>query len=99
MAKRKIIWSPKAKIDQFKILDYYYERNGNKTYSQKLYKRFQSAIKLLTKHPEIGVHTDITNIRNLIDGDYAIFYRINQKNIEIISIWDCRQDPEQSIME
>lgn len=94
MAKRKIIWSPRAKIDQFSILDFYYKRNGNKTYSLKLYKRIQSAIKLLLRHPEIGVQTDIKNIRNLIEGDYAIFYRVNQDSIEIISIWDCRQDPE-----
>ena len=93
MAKRRIIWSPRAKIDQFKILDYYYKRNGNKIYSQKLYKRFLSAIKLLKKHPEIGIQTDVLNIRNLIEGDYAIFYRINLNTIEIITIWDCRQDP------
>ena len=94
MAKRKVIWSARAKIDQFEILDYYYKRNGNKVYSQKLFKRFRSAIKLLIKHPEIGVQTDVKNIRNLIEGDYAIFYKIGQDIIEIITIWDCRQDPE-----
>lgn len=94
MAKRKIIWSDQARIDQFEILDYYFKRNGNKVYSQKLYKRFKSAIKLLNKHPEIGVQTDVKNIRNLIDGDYALFYKVEQDTIEIITIWDCRQDPE-----
>jgi len=94
MAKRKIIWSSRAKIDQFEILDYYYKRNGNKVYSQKLFKRFKKAIKLLNKHPEIGIQTDVKNIRNLIEGDDAIFYRLTLDTIEIITIWDCRQDPE-----
>ncbi|MBI9037128.1 MAG: type II toxin-antitoxin system RelE/ParE family toxin [Bacteroidales bacterium] len=94
MVKRKIIWSPRAKIDQFKILDYYFKRNGNKTYSRKLFKRFKNATNLIVKHPEIGIRTDIKNIRNLIEGDYAIFYRINPNTVEIITIWDCRQDTE-----
>jgi plasmid stabilization system protein ParE len=94
MAKRKIVWSPQAKLDQFIILEYYYKRNGNKTYSQKLYKRFKSATRILIKHPEIGIQTDVKNIRTLIEGDYAIFYRINQNIIEVITIWDSRQNPD-----
>lgn len=92
MVERKIIWSPKAKIDQFRILDFYYKRNGNKIYSQKLYKRFKSATKLLIKHPKIGIQTNIENVRTIIEGDFAIFYRIKKNIIEIITIWDCRQD-------
>ena len=94
MANRKIIWSSRAKIDQFKILEYYYKRNGNKLYSQKLYKRFRNATKLLIKYPEIGVQTDILSVRNLIEGNYVIFYKFNENIIEIITIWDSRQDSE-----
>ena len=94
MAKRKIIWSSRAKIDQFEILDYYYKRNGNKIYSQKLSRKFRGATRLLIKYPKIGTQTDVKNVRNLIEGDYAIFYRIDQNIIEIITIWDCRKDPD-----
>jgi plasmid stabilization system protein ParE len=94
MAGRKIIWSPRAKIDQFEILDYFYKRNGNKKYSQKLYKEFKKAINLLIKHSDIGIRTDINNVRNLIVNNYAIFYRKDKDSIEIITIWDCSQDPE-----
>ena len=71
MAKRKIIWSPRAKLDQYEILGYYSKRNGNKTYSRKLFKRFKNAISLLAKHPEIGVRTDVKNVRSLVEGDYT----------------------------
>jgi toxin YoeB len=94
MAGRKITWSPRAKIDQFEILDGFYQRNGNKNYCQKLYKEFRSAIHLLFHYPDIGVKTDIPYVRKLIVRNYGIFYRKHTKTIEIIAIWDFRQNPE-----
>jgi hypothetical protein len=75
------------------ILDFYFQRNGTKTYSIKLNANLRKSILLLETHPEIGVQTDIDNIRNLIPGDYAIFYEIKIKSIEKVTFWDCRQDP------
>jgi plasmid stabilization system protein ParE len=94
MVKRTIIWSPRAKIDLFNILDFYFQRNGTKTYSIKLNGNLRKSIRLLETHPEIGVKSDIENVRNLIHGNYEIFYEIKIKTIEIITIWDCKQDPE-----
>ncbi|MCB0806938.1 MAG: type II toxin-antitoxin system RelE/ParE family toxin [Bacteroidales bacterium] len=94
MASREIIWSARAKFDQLKILDFYYQINGTKTYSLKLYSNFKSAVKLIGKQPEIGLKTDNVNVRNLIVGYFALFYRINEQSIENIAIWDSRQDPE-----
>ena len=94
MVTRKIIWSPRAKIDLFNILDFYFQRNGTKTYSIKLNSNLRKTIRLLETHPEIGVQTDIEKIRNLIHGDYEIFYEIKIKTIVIITIWDCRQNPK-----
>ena len=94
MAKRKIIWSLKAKRDLFLILDFYFKRNGTKTFSVKLNTRFNKIIKVLIKHPEIGIKTELENVRVLIEGDFNIFYKIEPKIIEIITIWDNRQDLE-----
>lgn len=94
MVKRKIIWSPRAKNDLFNILYFYFQRNENKTYSIKLNVNLRKSIQLLETHPEIGFQTDIENVRNLIHGDYEIFYEIKTNLIEIIAIWDGRQDPE-----
>lgn len=95
MAKRKIIWSSRAKVDLFEILDFFYQRNGTKTYSKKLNLTFRKSVRLLVKHSELGVPTDIQNIRNLIEGDYSIFYKIESESIEILTIWDNRQNPDQ----
>ena len=94
MAKRKIIWSPDANLDMLNILEYFYKRNRTKTYSKKLYFKIRKSVRLLSKHPFLGIQTDDENIRNLIEGDYAIFYKLDEETIYILSIWDCRQDPE-----
>jgi len=94
MAKQRIIWSSRAKLDLFEILKFYDERNGSKTYSIKLNIHFRKAIKLIGKYPNLGVQTDIPNIRVLIEGDYAIFYEIKIEVIEIASVWDCKQNPD-----
>ena len=95
MVKRKIIWSKRAKLDLFEILDFFYVRNGNKTYCKKLNSAFRKSIRLLEKHSDIGVCTDIQDIRNLIEGDYSIFYEIKSDTIEIITIRDNRQNPDE----
>lgn len=94
MAKRKVVWSPKAKRNLFSILDYYYKRNGSKIYSNKLNASLQAAIKLLENFPQLGIKSDIDGVRVVIHTDYAIFYEASAETIYIISIWDSRQNPE-----
>ncbi len=94
MVKRKIIWSPRAKSALYSILDYYYKRNRLKAYSNKLNASLRSAIRLLENHSELGVKSDINNVRVLIHGDYAISYEIYEESILLITIWDSRQDPK-----
>ena len=94
MVKRKIIWSPRAKLNSKVILDFYFKRNGTKTFSKKLNSSFRNSIKLLEEHADIGCQTEVLNIRNIPDGDFSIFYEIKPKAIEIISLWDNRQNPD-----
>lgn len=95
MVKRKVIWSSRAKLDLSEILDFYYQRNGSKIYSKKLNSAFRKSIRLLEKHSDIGVCTDIRNVRNLIEADYSIFYETKSDTIEIITIWNNRQNPDE----
>jgi len=94
MAKRKIVWSSRAKSDLSNILEFFYIRNRSKTYSKKLNSKLRKAIRLLIKHPLIGIQSDVENIRALVEGDYAIFYQVTEETIRIITIWDCRQNPD-----
>ncbi len=83
MGRRKIIWSPRAKLDLLEILNFYYKRNGTKIYSRKLKSKVQKSIKLLENHSDIGVRTDIQHIRTLITAHYCIFYQIKSDNLNI----------------
>lgn len=94
MAKRKIIWSHRAKIKLFEILDFFAGRNGNTFYSKKLFSRFSKELNLLKKQPEIGVITDLEGVRGLIVGDYILYYEITPESIVIHTVWDVRQNPE-----
>ena len=98
MAMQRIIWSPQAKIDLFEIIDFYYKRNGTKTYSISLNASFRKAIKLIGKYPKLGVQTDVPNTQVLIEGNFVVFYVIKKEVIEISSIGDCRQNPNAIIL-
>jgi len=94
MVKRKIVWSHRANIKLFAILEFYAERNKSTTYSKKLYKKFTKELSLLIKQPEIGIKTDIDSVRGLIVDDFILFYEVTPELILVHTLWDCRQNPD-----
>jgi hypothetical protein len=94
MAKQKIVWSQKANIKLFGILDFYSNRNKSKSYSTKLYKKFIKELNLLHKEPDLGKATDFESVRGLIVEEFILFYEITKDRIIVHTIWDCRQNPE-----
>jgi len=94
MAKRKIIWSHRANIKLFEILEFYTERNKSTIYSRKLYNKFKKELSLLIEQPEIGIKTDFESIRGLIVGKFILFYEITSEKIIVHTVWDCRQNPD-----
>ena len=94
MAKRRIIWSHRARISLYRILKFFADRNRSKVYSAKLYKKINQEIQILEKYPNIGIQTDLKNVRGLISGHYIIYYEITEKEIIIHTIWDNRQNPD-----
>jgi len=98
MAKRKIVWSNRAKKRLYGILEYYIERNKSKTYSIKLYKLLNKEIKLLIKYPDLGLKTSEETVRGLIIDTFIIYYEVTDDKIIIHTIWDCRQDPDSKII-
>ena len=65
MAKR-VIWSSNTDQIYTKILEYYIERNGSKTYSQKLNYEILAIITILSKQSFLGLKTDNEKIRVFI---------------------------------
>jgi plasmid stabilization system protein ParE len=98
MAKRKIVWSNRAKKRLYGILEFYIERNKSKTYAIKLYRLIDKEVKLLLKYPDLGLKTTEDSVRGLIIESYIIYYEITEDKIIIHTIWDCRQDPDSKII-
>lgn len=94
MAQSKIIWSHRARIKLYSILEFYADRNKSKIYSAKLFTRFNKEIKLLAKHPNLGIKTEIESVRGLIVGEFIIYYEHQDNTIIIHTIWDSRQNPD-----
>ncbi len=93
MAKR-IIWTERADNAFTRILEFYIERNGSKTYSRKLNKEVQVLLSVISKQPRIGTRTEKERFRVLIRGNFKIFYEVSETHIIVHLIWDCRQNPE-----
>lgn len=84
MAQVEIIWSQRARLKLYSILEFYAERNKSKVYSAKLYARFNNEIKLLAKHPNLGIKTEIQSVRGLIV--VSLSFNMNTMKTQSLSI-------------
>lgn len=93
MAKR-IIWSRRAKEERKEILEYWAKKTGDKVYSKKLSETFSKKVKYISRYNYLGTKTEIENVRAAVCGNYIIFYEIEDKTIQILSVWDGRRNPD-----
>lgn len=91
---KQIIWSRLAHNDRLNILEYWIKKNKSITYSKRLNQIFENTADLISKYPKIGKQTEIKGIRYKIVKDYLFTYRETEKFIEILTIWDSRQDSD-----
>ena len=91
---RKLIWSKLSLRQKRDIFEYLNEHNKSKSYSRKLNNLFNEAAELLTDYPSIGEKTNYKNVRLKLVRDYWMIYRIKDKHIQILTIWDYRRNPE-----
>ena len=92
MAK-EVIWSYRAQTDRKNILSYWRLRNKSNAYSKKLNKLFNNAVTLIRDFPQIGKSTDDVKVK--VVRDYLILYEETEVAINILPIWDSRQDPKE----
>lgn len=93
MAK-KIIWTFSAQNDRKEIFLYWNKRNGSNAYSLKLNQLFIQASELLSIHSLTGRPTTIEDVRVKIVRDYLMVYRSTNAEIQILAIFDSRQNPD-----
>lgn len=92
---QKIIWSKEAQDDFLATLAFYAERNGSKTYSEKLATQIQEATEKLLEFPRLGRPTDDERLRVLRHHNYQIYYELKAQEIVILLVWDMRRNPDE----
>ena len=92
MAK-EIVWTETAVRDRLRIYQFWLSHNQSQVYSEKLEKLFNESAKLIADFPEIGARTDYRDIRFKMVGNHKLFYKSGVDKIEIIRVWDTRQNP------
>ena len=93
MARRKIIWSLRAKNDRIKILEFWLEHNKSAFYSRKLNLLFIHAVLFISEFPTVGKLTHDKHARIKIVRNYLIIYEIHDSVIIILTIFDSRRNP------
>ena len=91
---RRVTWTLRAQGDRKKIFEYWNNRNKSNIYSRKLNGLIMQSLDLIAKYPKIGKQTSEKNVRVKVLKDYLIFYQIMPKEIVILTLWDCRQNPD-----
>ncbi|MFK7933240.1 MAG: type II toxin-antitoxin system RelE/ParE family toxin [Saprospiraceae bacterium] len=93
-----------AKTDLREIYIYYKE-NGRGMYARKIRQRSLNKIMLLKDAPKIGqIETELATIteytyRYLVVGVYKIYYRVADKVVLVIRVFDTRQNPNKLKLE
>ncbi len=92
----KVTWTRRAKLDFVAIASYWNEHNKSSSYSRKLRNLIRVSMREVASHPQTGALTEESEIRRRLVRDYFVFYRISALQIEIVSIWDTRRNPDEA---
>lgn len=91
---KSVVWTQKAQQERKDILSYWKHRNQSNDYSKKLNQLFRIATQLIARHPDLGMLTDYNKVRVKTVNDYLLFYKNEEQQIIVLTIWDSRRNPE-----
>ena len=94
----KIIWSDFA-LRQLKEIHKYYEIEASEKTAQRLTKSIVQTTIQLESNPLIGTREPLLEnteyeYRFLVKKNYKIIYRLDNKFVRVVSVFDTRQNPE-----
>lgn len=92
-----VIWSAKAKITFFKVLDYL-DKNWTKKEILQFHLRTELVLNAIKRNPGIfPVSSTHKNIRKaIVDKNNSFFYQVDKyhKKIYVLTFFDNRQNPD-----
>ncbi len=95
MANKNVIWSPLAEEDFNHILAYLYEQWGNEV-ALRFIDTIEQVIFQIIKYPDLFplINKDIGVHKCVITKQNTLFYKLDDKNIYLLRIFDTRQNPD-----
>lgn len=93
---RKIVISDYAQLKIKNLLEYI-ESKWSETVRQKFAQKLYGTVKIIKDSPEAFPKSDFNKSvhKCVITKQTTIFYKFNSNRVEIIAIFDTRQDPNQ----
>lgn len=92
--RRKIIWTIIARTTRNSIFSYWSNRNKSNLYSKKLFVLFNETLERIAQFPQTSLATNSSNIRYVLVRDYYLIFEISEFTINVLDIWDTRQNPQ-----
>ncbi|MCI0715452.1 MAG: type II toxin-antitoxin system RelE/ParE family toxin [Chlorobi bacterium] len=75
-------------------MEFWYRKNGNSSYARKLDAEIRQIVSHLRNFDKLGKKFKNENLRYIFKGDFSIYYEISDEYVEILHIWDNRQNPD-----
>jgi len=94
MVQREIKWSHNALNDKLSIFEFWFEKYRSVEYPLRLEDEFYQITQLLREFCDLGKLFPESNNRFILKDHFQIIYTINDEYIEILHIWDTRQNPK-----
>lgn len=94
----KVLWSDTSLIQLQEIFDYHNLR-ASVSVARKIVKGLVEKSLLIETNPLIGIREPLLADRSFeyrffIESNYKIIYRFDENIVRIISIFDCRKNPQ-----
>ncbi len=93
-----VFWTDSA-IEELRSIYEYYCFKAGKTVADKITNSIVDKTILLEVTPQMGQKEELLShfkkeIRYLVDGNYKIVYWVDNNLVSILTVFDCRQNPE-----
>ena len=91
---KKVIWSPAAENDIETILDYL-QLNWNERIINRFINKVDDNVSLILEKPKIFpiINQELQIRKSVISKHNTLYYRVKEETLEIIRLFDSRQDP------
>ena len=94
MEEKKIVWTKKATVQLFSIMDYYAARNKSDVYPLKLEREIKRKLKMLDFTITLPQKTSVPNLFYFTYNHISVFFTIENNGLTIKIILDDRRNPK-----